>query len=83
MFDKDMQAALIADGAKLSELTGEDHGPYFLDDDDDVKCVNAHDRCYGGAGGPCPYCERPIVAGQQSAHRINVASYDDWFVEEE
>jgi hypothetical protein len=21
------------------------------------KCVNAHDRCYGGAGGPCPYCE--------------------------
>jgi len=21
------------------------------------RCVNAHDRCYGGAGGPCPYCE--------------------------
>ena len=21
------------------------------------KCVNAHDRCYGGAGGPCDYCE--------------------------
>lgn len=21
------------------------------------KCVNAHDRCYGGAGGPCEYCE--------------------------
>lgn len=21
------------------------------------KCVNAHDRCYGGAGAPCPYCE--------------------------
>lgn len=20
-------------------------------------CVNAHDRCFGGAGGPCPYCE--------------------------
>lgn len=22
-----------------------------------LKCVNAHDRCYGGAGGDCPYCE--------------------------
>lgn len=22
-----------------------------------LVCVNAHDRCYGGAGGPCPYCE--------------------------
>ena len=21
------------------------------------KCVNAHDLCYGGAGGPCEYCE--------------------------
>lgn len=27
------------------------------DDCDDPVCVNAHDRCYGGAGGPCPYCE--------------------------
>ena len=24
------------------------------------KCVNAHDRCYGGAGGPCDYCEFTI-----------------------
>jgi hypothetical protein len=23
----------------------------------EVRCVNAHDRCFGGAGGPCPYCE--------------------------
>ena len=22
-----------------------------------TRCVNAHDRCYGGAGGPCPCCE--------------------------
>lgn len=22
-----------------------------------LRCVNAHDRCYGGAGGPCPMCE--------------------------
>jgi len=26
-------------------------------------CVNAHDRCYGGAGGPCPLCEMPAVPG--------------------
>jgi hypothetical protein len=24
---------------------------------DEVHCINAHDRCYGGAGTPCPYCE--------------------------
>jgi len=28
----DMQAALIADGEKLAALTGEDHGPYFIED---------------------------------------------------
>jgi hypothetical protein len=22
-----------------------------------VKCVNAHDRCFNGAGAPCPLCE--------------------------
>jgi len=26
-------------------------------------CVNAHDRCYGGAGGPCPLCEMPATPG--------------------
>lgn len=26
-----------------------------------TRCVNAHDRCYGGAGGPCPYCEQILV----------------------
>lgn len=30
MFDKEMQAALIADGEKLAALTGTDHGPYFV-----------------------------------------------------
>lgn len=28
-----------------------DHGALM------VRCVNAHDRCYGGASAPCPYCE--------------------------
>lgn len=29
-FDKEMQAALEADGEKLRAMTGEDHGPYFF-----------------------------------------------------
>jgi hypothetical protein len=39
-------------------LWGIETSPLPEDDDDDLVCVNAHDRCYGGAGGPCPYCER-------------------------
>jgi hypothetical protein len=31
-FDLEMQRALEADGEKLRQLTGEDHGPYFFDD---------------------------------------------------
>lgn len=30
IFNKEMQEALEADGKKLRELTGEDHGPYFI-----------------------------------------------------
>jgi hypothetical protein len=30
MFDKEMMKALEADGEKLTQLTGEDHGPAFL-----------------------------------------------------
>lgn len=30
MFDREMQAALLADGEKLRQLTGEDHGPYYF-----------------------------------------------------
>jgi len=29
--DKEMMAALKADGEKLRQMTGEDHGPTFLD----------------------------------------------------
>lgn len=31
-FDREMQRALEADGEKLFQLTGEDHGPVFLDE---------------------------------------------------
>lgn len=30
--DKEMLAALEADGLKLKQLTGEDHGPWFLEE---------------------------------------------------
>lgn len=32
MFDKAMMAALEADGEKLRQLTGHDHGPVWIDD---------------------------------------------------
>lgn len=31
--DKEMVKALKADGEKLRQLTGEDHGPFFIDDE--------------------------------------------------
>lgn len=38
-------------------------------------CVNAHDFCYGGAGGPCPYCEtRPRKHTKATAHTPPVDS---------
>lgn len=42
MFTKEMIAALEADGEKLRQLTGEDHGPEFLT----ITC-----SCCGGDGG--------------------------------
>ena len=32
MFTKEMQKALEADGEKLRQITGQDHGPAFLDE---------------------------------------------------
>lgn len=31
-----------------------------------MKCVNAHDRCYDGSGGPCDYCE-PVYLHELAA----------------
>lgn len=39
MFTKEMQRALEADGNKLRDLTGEDHGPYFDDLRDYETCA--------------------------------------------
>lgn len=52
-----------------------EYGDWFPDIDTEPRCVNAHDRCYGGAGGPCPYCERPLVAPQQDGGEARSASY--------
>jgi hypothetical protein len=46
IFDKEMQAALEADGEYLRQMTGEDHGPFFLDDYDD----DYEDECWNCGG---------------------------------
>ena len=46
---KDQIAALEADGEKLRQMTGEDHGPYFIDLY--APCV----MC-GGDGEQCEAC---------------------------
>jgi hypothetical protein len=65
MFSKEMMAALEADGEKLRQLTGEDHGPVFLTDARFIPCEHcgSEGRIYFGQyederdGGPCPVCE--------------------------
>lgn len=42
-WDNEMQRALELDGEKLRQLTGEDHGPWFIEDE------------YPGQA-PCPHC---------------------------
>lgn len=42
--DREMQRALEADGEKLRQITGDDHGPYFVTDEP-----------YPGQA-PCPHC---------------------------
>jgi len=44
-----------------------------------LVCVNAHDRCYGGAGGPCPYCEpaRRSAAACPKPQRIKSSPLTD------
>ena len=43
----------------------------------DLKCVNAHDRCF--EGGPCPLCE--VVPPARKDHRADAAA-DAFYVEE-
>jgi hypothetical protein len=50
-FNKEMQRALEADGEKLRQLTGEDHGPSFDDYHDDYE-----DECPNCGGEGIVYC---------------------------
>ena len=36
-FDREMMKALEADGEKLRLMTGQEHGPVFLSDDDEIS----------------------------------------------
>lgn len=42
--DKEMMRALEADGEKLRDLTGEDHGPMFVADDLVTRLRHAHEH---------------------------------------
>ncbi|WP_065330349.1 hypothetical protein [Tritonibacter mobilis] len=37
-FDREMMAALEADGEYLRQMTGQDHGPYFIDAPGCIEC---------------------------------------------
>lgn len=43
IFDKEMMKALEADGEMLRQMTGEDHGPWDLDDDEWLAELEAHE----------------------------------------
>lgn len=53
-----MQRSLEADGEKLRQLTGEDHGPHREPDWLFVGCEKGHDwKCLGGRNAGCDeYC---------------------------
>jgi hypothetical protein len=58
-FDKEMQRALEADGEKLRQLTGVDHGPHFVNET---------------AAGLCPRCKAnqidPVLLGTEEEGHI-------------
>jgi len=62
--DKDMQKALAADGEKLKQLTGKDHGPYFVQSSEAVverfftclKCQAHWSLQSDDPGVECPVC---------------------------
>lgn len=60
--DREMQRALEADGEKLRQLTGEDHGPYFSPPEVWIDC----EAC-DGTGGYERHC-RVYEAGCGFAH---------------
>lgn len=43
IFDSEMRKALEADGEKLRQLTGTDHGPYFINEENIMKRISRDD----------------------------------------
>lgn len=66
-WDDEMQRALEADGEKLRQLTGQDHGPF----------PTVYDEPYPGYA-PCPHCfESSGYAGQIISATWTDPSYED------
>lgn len=60
-FDKEMQHALEADGEKLRQLTGEDHGPDF-----GAVAFCPHCRCVTWhIAGACEWSDMHLLAGMR------------------
>jgi DnaJ-class molecular chaperone len=70
-FDKEMQKALEADGDKLHQLTGADHGPYFLDD------WEACEAC-GGDGEILKYKPQPDDPEFATVHQCDACGGSGW-----
>ena len=51
----DIEKALMADGEKLTQMTGEDHGPVFIYDPDDIYSDIADPTV---TAWQCPVCGR-------------------------
>lgn len=65
-WDREMQKALEADGEKLRQLTGEDHGPWFVDDEPHPGLA------------PCPHCfESSGFAARSVPHTYWEPGYDE------
>lgn len=63
MFDREMMAALEADGEKLRAMTDEDHGPHFVSDDECFYCQGEPEPGWietdnNGPIVPCIVCNR-------------------------
>lgn len=69
MFTREMMAALEADGKKLQQLTGEDHGPAFLWDC--PQCGEGAEQLHEG------YCRECCNENQRALDEHNEA-YDRW-----
>ena len=58
MFTKEMQKALEADGGKLRDLTGQDHGPQFVEEGPFWDACPECNGC-GNWEQPCPQPDDP------------------------